>query len=211
MAQPCQDKWPPWCADTKQEWRTPTPSPSGASCLWQQASEAKGTGATAVTGQTNTPTANTLHVFLDGVETTDIQLNIKWLNDSAILLVAYYKWRFIIPKCSFIDNSHLLRTTSRELDKYVVLWTHGEIFLNIKTDDSMDEFQWHCSEKKETARKRWLILLVQMLGCAAGAHSKSSCVWLSLLPTPPLHCISSLCVQCLSRLFLVIDKFLFAM
>ena len=39
--------------------------------MWQQASEAKGTGATAVTGQTNTPTANTLHVFLDGVETTD--------------------------------------------------------------------------------------------------------------------------------------------
>lgn len=71
MAQPCQDKWPPWCADTRREWGTPTPNKSGASCLWQQTSEVKGTWATKVTGQTNRPTSNTLHVFLNGLEMTD--------------------------------------------------------------------------------------------------------------------------------------------
>lgn len=64
----------------------------------------------------------------------------------------------------------------------------------------MDEFQWHYSDKKEPDTKRWLFLLVQVLECTAGTHSKSCCVWLCLLSTPSLCCSSSQRVWCLSRL-----------
>lgn len=72
-----KDKWLPWCADTKQEWGTPTTNQSRVSCLWQQTSEVKGAQATVefqrwMMKQDNTLTSNISHVLLSVVGMTDM-------------------------------------------------------------------------------------------------------------------------------------------
>ena len=71
MAQPCQDKWPPWSADRRLEWWPPIPNQSGASCLWQQTSEVKGTRATKVYSKESDRANQHADFKHNGVEMTD--------------------------------------------------------------------------------------------------------------------------------------------